>query len=49
MPDAYIDRWDTSGAGAHSAVWMVVAVPENCPRPTSKRIQKRERQNERRI
>lgn len=37
MPDAYIDRWDTSGAGAHAAVWMVVEVPENCPRPVSRK------------
>lgn len=35
MPDAYIDRWVTS-RGAPVAVWTVVEVPENCPRPGRK-------------
>ena len=34
MPDAYIDRWQTRGTQKYlSAVWCVVDVPENCPRP----------------
>lgn len=32
MPDAYIDRWVKS-SGPYAAVWCVVEVPENCPRP----------------
>jgi hypothetical protein len=34
MPDAYIDRWDGPVRGQWVAVWMVVEVPENCPRPS---------------
>ncbi len=38
MPDAYIDRWiNTRGAGMWSAIWCVVNVPENCPRPVKTR------------
>jgi hypothetical protein len=34
MPDAYIDRWQTRGDKKYlSAVWCVVEVPDNCPRP----------------
>lgn len=35
MPDAYIDRWAPSPHARHkySAVWCVVDVPPNCPRP----------------
>lgn len=35
MPDAYIDRWASSAGGGHKyvAVWCVVDVPPNCPRP----------------
>lgn len=37
MPDVYIDRWVLNprlrGAPKYSAVWCVVQVPENCPRP----------------
>lgn len=36
MPDAYIDRWQKSGAHL-SAVWCVVVPPENCPRPEPKK------------
>lgn len=32
MPDAYIDRW-VPRSGMPAAVWCVVEVPENCPRP----------------
>lgn len=39
MPDAYIDRWiKTHGCrGQYSAIWCVVEVPENCPKPNNKR------------
>jgi len=34
MPDAYIDRWQYRGTQRYlSAVWCVVNVPENCPKP----------------
>lgn len=34
MPDAYIDRWIKKNRGPYAAVWCVVDVPENCPKPT---------------
>ena len=37
MPDAYIDRWTASDYGPWAAVWCVVVVPENCPKPTRKK------------
>ena len=34
MPDAYIDRWSTTGyKKCYSANWCVVVPPENCPKP----------------
>ena len=33
MPDVYIDRWVRSEGGHWAAVWAVVEVPEDCPRP----------------
>jgi hypothetical protein len=34
MPDAYIDRWNLQNPrGRYSAIWCVVDVPQNCPRP----------------
>ena len=35
MPDAYIDRWVPAlrGGYKYAAVWCVVDVPPNCPRP----------------
>jgi hypothetical protein len=33
MPDAYIDRWQTTSGGPPAAVWCVVVPPENCPHP----------------
>ena len=34
MPDTYIDRWVYRGTQKYlSAVWCVVNVPENCPKP----------------
>ena len=37
MPDVYIDRWEGPYRGQYRAVWCTVEVPENCPKPTSKR------------
>ena len=36
MPDAYIDRW-LKLPMTWESVWCVVAVPENCPKPTRKK------------
>jgi len=36
MPDTYRDRWVKSG-DVWAAVWVAVTVPEDCPRPESKR------------
>ena len=38
MPDAYIDRWTAAvtGHGNWAAVWCVVEVPDDCPKPTAK-------------
>lgn len=33
MPDSYIDRWTGPHRGQWAAVWCVVEVPENCPKP----------------
>jgi hypothetical protein len=33
MPDAYIDRW-LKLPRTWESVWCVVAVPDNCPKPT---------------
>jgi hypothetical protein len=33
MPDAYVDRWTGPKRGQWAAVWCVVDVPENCPKP----------------
>lgn len=34
MPDAYIDRWRKGGAREPlHAIWVVVQVPEDCPKP----------------
>jgi hypothetical protein len=37
MPDAYIDRWVTGKSIPPTAIWCVVQVPENCPRPRLKK------------
>jgi hypothetical protein len=34
MPDAYIDRWEGPYRGQYRAIWCVVEVPDNCPRPS---------------
>lgn len=35
MVDCYIDRWVIlrSARGQYSAIWCIVEVPANCPRP----------------
>jgi hypothetical protein len=34
MADAYIDRWEpATGPFGYAAVWCVVEVPADCPRP----------------
>ena len=34
LPEAYIDRWEESGARKiYKAVWCVVIRPEDCPHP----------------
>lgn len=35
MPDAYVDRWVKKSRGPFAAVWCVVEVPEDCPKPTA--------------
>jgi predicted ArsR family transcriptional regulator len=37
MPDAYIDRWAKRG-NAVASIWCAVHVPEDCPRPSSRRL-----------
>lgn len=40
MPDAYIDRWNRvprgRGRSKYEAVWDVVRVPPDCPKPNEK-------------
>lgn len=37
MPDVYIDRWLEAKQGMREqAVWCVITVPENCPKPEKK-------------
>ena len=36
MVDIYIDRWVKPGGCPFAAVWCVVEVPEDCPRPEDK-------------
>jgi len=36
MPDAYIDRWEIPDKAPMRAIWCVVDVPENCPKPKRK-------------
>lgn len=34
MPDAYIDRWQSSSSKyKYVAVWCIVTPPPNCPKP----------------
>jgi len=39
MPDGYIDRWVGPNRGQYAAVWCVVEVPEDCPRPNEKNME----------
>ena len=39
MPDTYIDRWVGPNRGQYAAVWCVVEVPLNCPRPNEKNME----------
>ena len=36
MPDAYIDRWQSTGKRM-AAVWCVVIPPPHCPKPERKK------------
>lgn len=37
MPDVYIDRWvQLKPNTPYSAVWCVIEVPEDCPKPSSR-------------
>jgi hypothetical protein len=33
MPDSYVDRWTGPERGQWAAVWCVVEVPQDCPKP----------------
>jgi hypothetical protein len=33
MPDTYIDRWAEPKRGQYVAVWCVLKVPADCPKP----------------
>ena len=39
MPDTYVDRWTGPHRGQWAAVWCVVEVPQDCPKPDEKDIQ----------
>jgi len=39
MPDSYIDRWSGPHRGQWAAVWCVVEVPEDCPKPDEKNME----------
>ena len=39
MPDAYVDRWTGPERGQWAAVWCVVEVPEDCPKPNEKNME----------
>ena len=37
IPEAYIDRWIPSSAPeGYSPIWVLIPIPENCPKPTAK-------------
>ena len=41
MPDVYIDRWSIARQQKREeAVWVVVEVPEHCPRPERKKSER---------
>ena len=37
MPDAYIDRWMPAKREQFKAIWCVIVVPKDCPRPERRR------------
>ena len=42
MPDAYIDRWCKGGAREPlHAVWVVVQVPDDCPKPDQAKLKQK--------
>jgi len=47
MPDAYIDRWTGPHRGQWAAVWCVVEVPEDCPKPDEKNMEATQVQTQR--
>ena len=47
MPDAYIDRWTGPHRGQWAAVWCVVEVPEDCPKPDEKNMEASQVQTQR--
>ena len=47
MPDAYIDRWTGPHRGQWAAVWCVVEVPEDCPKPDEKNMEASQIQTQR--
>ena len=47
MPDAYIDRWTGPHRGQWAAVWCVVEVPEDCPKPDEKNMEAAQVQTQR--
>lgn len=45
MPDAYVDRWvrrEGMSGVPYESIWMVVDVPEDCPRPEHKSKRRKE-------
>ena len=47
MPDSYIDRWSGPHRGQWAAVWCVVEVPEDCPKPDEKNMETTQVQTQR--
>ena len=47
MPDSYIDRWSGPHRGQWAAVWCVVEVPEDCPKPDEKSMDSSQVQTQR--
>ena len=47
MPDSYIDRWSGPHRGQWAAVWCVVEVPEDCPKPDEKNMEAAQVQTQR--
>ena len=47
MPDTYIDRWTGPHRGQWAAVWCVVEVPKDCPKPNEKNMEAPQAQTQR--